>query len=173
MECLGQQFYDSPSQKCLMCHDSCRSCSGPGQYSCLTCAYPLHFDRLNNQCVPCCPTDTLPEDQSCCHCDTDTGTFFFNPRTQSYRVCCERFQISWHDHKKPCTFRGVHKFFASRKKTHSKWSWTNVRHRLKNQKRILFYFRQRCSFYNGPNFGCRIDSSLHCTNIFSVYNKGM
>jgi len=23
--------------------------------------------------VPCCPTDALPEDQSCCHCDKDTG----------------------------------------------------------------------------------------------------
>lgn len=77
MECLGQEFYDTPTQTCKKCHDSCRSCSGPGQYSCLTCAYPLHFDRLNNQCVPCCPTDTLPEDQSCCHCDKDTGNELF------------------------------------------------------------------------------------------------
>ncbi|XP_037934689.1 furin-like protease 2 [Teleopsis dalmanni] len=73
MECLGSQFYDSPTQTCKTCHDSCRSCSGPGQYSCQTCAFPLHLDRLNNQCVPCCPTDAAPEDQSCCHCDKDTG----------------------------------------------------------------------------------------------------
>lgn len=73
MECLGSQYYDSPTQKCKTCHDSCRSCSGPGQYSCQTCAFPLHLDRLNNQCVPCCPTDASPEDQSCCHCDKDTG----------------------------------------------------------------------------------------------------
>lgn len=43
----------------------------------MTCAFPLHFDRLNNQCVPCCPTDALPEDQSCCHCDADTGKLFY------------------------------------------------------------------------------------------------
>nr|XP_036218232.1 furin-like protease 2 [Bactrocera oleae] len=73
MECLGSQYYDSPTQTCKTCHDSCRSCSGPGQYSCKTCAFPLHLDRLNNQCVPCCPTDAAPEDQSCCHCDKDTG----------------------------------------------------------------------------------------------------
>lgn len=73
MECLGSQFYDPPTQQCKTCHESCRSCSGPGQYSCVTCAFPLHLDRLNNQCVPCCPTDALPDDQSCCHCDKDTG----------------------------------------------------------------------------------------------------
>lgn len=73
MECLGSQYYDSPTQKCKSCHESCRSCTGPGQYSCKTCAFPLHLDRLNNQCVPCCPTDASPDDQSCCHCDKDTG----------------------------------------------------------------------------------------------------
>lgn len=78
MECLGSQFYDPPTLQCKTCHESCRSCSGPGQYSCVSCAFPLHLDRLNNQCVPCCPTDALPEDQSCCHCDKNTGkTFFF------------------------------------------------------------------------------------------------
>ncbi|XP_055845205.1 furin-like protease 2 isoform X2 [Episyrphus balteatus] len=73
MECLGSQFYDSPTQTCKTCHESCRSCSGPGQYSCQTCAFPQHLDRLNNQCVPCCPTDSTPEDQSCCHCDKESG----------------------------------------------------------------------------------------------------
>lgn len=73
MECLGSQFYDPMTQTCKTCHESCRSCSGPGQYFCVACAFPLHLDRLNNQCVPCCPTGALPEDQSCCHCDKDTG----------------------------------------------------------------------------------------------------
>lgn len=72
-ECLSMQYYDQPTQQCKTCHESCRSCSGPGQYSCVTCAFPLHLDRLNNQCVPCCTTDATPEDQSCCHCDKDTG----------------------------------------------------------------------------------------------------
>lgn len=74
-ECLSMQFYDSLTQTCKTCHESCRSCSGPGQYSCVTCAFPLHLDRLNNQCVPCCATDATPEDQSCCHCDKNTGTY--------------------------------------------------------------------------------------------------
>lgn len=73
MECLGSQFYDPMTQTCKTCHESCRSCSGPGQYSCVACAFPLHLDRLNNQCVPCCPTGALKDDQSCCHCDKDTG----------------------------------------------------------------------------------------------------
>lgn len=72
-ECLSMQYYDAPTQACKTCHESCRSCSGPGQYSCVTCAFPLHLDRLNNQCVPCCTSDATPEDQSCCHCDKDTG----------------------------------------------------------------------------------------------------
>ncbi|XP_059609032.1 furin-like protease 2 [Phlebotomus argentipes] len=73
MECLGSQFYDPPTQTCKTCHESCRSCSGPGQYSCVTCAFPLHLDRLNNQCVPCCASDAAPDDQTCCHCNKDTG----------------------------------------------------------------------------------------------------
>ncbi|XP_059222311.1 furin-like protease 2 isoform X2 [Stomoxys calcitrans] len=58
---------------CQKCHHYCKTCNGPGQYSCQTCAFPLHLDRLNNQCVPCCANDASPEDQSCCHCDKDTG----------------------------------------------------------------------------------------------------
>lgn len=77
MECLGSQYYDPPTQTCKTCHESCRSCSGSGQYSCVACAFPLHLDRLNNQCVPCCPTDASLDDQSCCHCDKDTGIFHF------------------------------------------------------------------------------------------------
>lgn len=77
-ECLSMQYYDQPTQQCKTCHESCRSCSGPGQYSCVTCAFPLHLDRLNNQCVPCCTTDATPEDQSCCHCDKDTGWYNTN-----------------------------------------------------------------------------------------------
>lgn len=74
-ECLSMQFYDPPAQACKNCHESCRTCSGPGQYSCVGCAFPLHLDRLNNQCVPCCTSEATPEDQSCCHCDKDTGSF--------------------------------------------------------------------------------------------------
>lgn len=74
MECLGSQFYDAPTLQCRTCHESCRSCSGPGRYSCVQCAYPLHLDRLNNQCVPCCAAGAaMPEDQSCCHCDKAAG----------------------------------------------------------------------------------------------------
>lgn len=75
MECLGSQFYDPPTQTCKTCHESCRACRGPGQYSCVSCAFPLHLDRLNNQCVPCCSMDASPDDQSCCHCDKDTGLY--------------------------------------------------------------------------------------------------
>lgn len=90
-ECLSMQFYDPPTQACKTCHESCRSCSGPGQYSCVTCAFPLHLDRLNNQCVPCCTSDATPEDQSCCHCDKDTGRYYANimyalPRTTRHVV---------------------------------------------------------------------------------------
>lgn len=78
MECLGSQYYDPPTQKCKTCHESCRSCSGAGRYSCVTCAFPLHLDRLNNQCVPCCPTGATPkDDESCCHCDKELGRFLF------------------------------------------------------------------------------------------------
>lgn len=82
-ECLSMQYYDQPTQLCKTCHESCRSCSGPGQYSCVTCAFPLHLDRLNNQCVPCCATDATPEDSSCCHCDKDTGRYRCYPLTRT------------------------------------------------------------------------------------------
>lgn len=45
MECLGSQYYDPPTQLCRTCHDSCRSCSGPGAFSCVACTYPLRLDR--------------------------------------------------------------------------------------------------------------------------------
>ncbi|XP_066992813.1 furin-like protease 2 [Anabrus simplex] len=70
MECLGSQYYDPPTQLCKSCHDSCRTCSGPGPFSCTSCLYPLHLDRLNNQCVPCCNTEGQ---QECCSCDKLTG----------------------------------------------------------------------------------------------------
>lgn len=73
MECLGSQYYDPPTQLCKSCHGSCHMCSGPGQFSCLACLYPLHLDRQNNQCVPCC---TQPDQQNCCHCDKETGKYF-------------------------------------------------------------------------------------------------
>uniref|UniRef100_A0A2M4DS50 furin n=1 Tax=Anopheles darlingi TaxID=43151 RepID=A0A2M4DS50_ANODA len=73
IDCLSSQYYDPPTQTCKTCHESCRTCSGPGQFSCLTCPFPLHLDRLNHQCVPCCAADASPDDQSCCHCDKATG----------------------------------------------------------------------------------------------------
>ncbi|CAO1381843.1 unnamed protein product [Diamesa hyperborea] len=89
-ECLGSQFYDPPTQTCKTCNDSCRSCSGPGRYSCVTCAFPLHLDRLNNQCVPCCTTDATPEDQSCCHCDKDTGDCINSSPAGKRRIAAEK-----------------------------------------------------------------------------------
>lgn len=70
MECLGSQYYDPPTQLCKACHESCHTCSGPGPFSCSSCLAPLHLDRLNNQCVPCC-TQTGQSD--CCTCDPTTG----------------------------------------------------------------------------------------------------
>jgi proprotein convertase subtilisin/kexin type 5 len=90
-ECLSMQYYDSLTQTCKTCHESCRSCSGPGQYSCVTCAFPLHLDRLNNQCVPCCATDATPEDQSCCHCDKDTGMLGMDERIMCLKCCLMSF----------------------------------------------------------------------------------
>lgn len=78
-ECLSSQYYDSPTQTCKTCHESCRSCVGPGPYSCQTCAFPLHLNRQDKQCVPCCPPDaTHDENQQCCHCDKDSGKFEFD-----------------------------------------------------------------------------------------------
>uniref|UniRef100_A0A8D8XPL7 furin n=1 Tax=Cacopsylla melanoneura TaxID=428564 RepID=A0A8D8XPL7_9HEMI len=71
MECLGSQYYDPPTQLCKSCHSSCRSCSGPGPFSCTSCNYPLHLDKLNNQCVPCCSKYNTGGD--CCACDVETG----------------------------------------------------------------------------------------------------
>ncbi|KAG5680505.1 hypothetical protein PVAND_010012 [Polypedilum vanderplanki] len=89
-ECLSMQYYDSLTQTCKTCHESCRSCSGPGQYSCISCAFPLHLDRLNNQCVPCCATDATPEDQSCCHCDKDTGDCINSSPAGKRRIAAEK-----------------------------------------------------------------------------------
>lgn len=89
-ECLSMQFYDPPTQACKTCHETCRTCSGPGQYSCVTCAFPLHLDRLNNQCVPCCTSDATPEDQSCCHCDKDTGDCINSSPAGKRRIAAEK-----------------------------------------------------------------------------------
>ncbi|KAL7743091.1 hypothetical protein ACLKA6_015016 [Drosophila palustris] len=89
MECLSSQYYDTTTQTCKICHESCHSCFGPGQFSCKACVPPLHLDRLNSQCVPCCQaksqgettdgrdvdadaTATAVEDH-CCHCDAVLG----------------------------------------------------------------------------------------------------
>ena len=89
VECLGSQYYDPPTQLCKSCHSSCHSCSGPGPFSCLTCVLPLHLDRLNNQCVPCC---TSPNQQDCCHCDKNTGNLVTTRNVCSVCSCsCDVF----------------------------------------------------------------------------------
>ncbi|XP_043278342.1 furin-like protease 2 isoform X2 [Venturia canescens] len=74
MECLGAQYYDPLTQLCKTCHADCRRCSGPGKFSCAACTTPLRLDKLNNQCVPCCPGGTKKsETDECCPCDPETG----------------------------------------------------------------------------------------------------
>ncbi|XP_062140559.1 furin-like protease 2 isoform X2 [Drosophila sulfurigaster albostrigata] len=86
MECLSTQYYDATTQTCKACHESCHSCLGPGQYSCKACVAPLHLDRVNGQCVPCCRASKKTtteageqqdndneDDEHCCQCDADTG----------------------------------------------------------------------------------------------------
>ncbi|XP_039291370.1 furin-like protease 2 [Nilaparvata lugens] len=70
LACLGSQYYDPPTQLCKACDSGCKTCSGAGPFSCLSCTFPLHLDKLNNQCVPCC---TRQSQQNCCSCDKDTG----------------------------------------------------------------------------------------------------
>lgn len=69
-ECSGSQYYDPPTQLCKPCHSSCRTCTGPGPFSCSACTFPLHLDRKNSQCVSCC--GPRPHDD-CCSCNKDTG----------------------------------------------------------------------------------------------------
>lgn len=74
MECLGAQYYDSLTQLCKSCHSDCRRCTGPGKFSCSACSLPLHLDKLNNQCVPCCTgSEKGPQAEECCLCDPETG----------------------------------------------------------------------------------------------------
>ncbi|XP_071645509.1 furin-like protease 2 isoform X1 [Temnothorax longispinosus] len=74
MECLGAQYYDSLTQLCKSCHSDCRRCTGPGKFSCAACSPPLHLDKLNNQCVPCCTgNEKGPQAEECCLCDPETG----------------------------------------------------------------------------------------------------
>ncbi|XP_074107008.1 furin-like protease 2 isoform X1 [Cotesia typhae] len=74
MACLGAQYYDPLTQLCKNCHGDCRRCTGPGKFSCAACTLPLHFDKLNNQCVPCCPANKKKsENDECCVCDPETS----------------------------------------------------------------------------------------------------
>ncbi|KAK0087632.1 hypothetical protein PV325_000511 [Microctonus aethiopoides] len=74
MECLGEQYYDSLTQLCKSCHSDCRRCTGQGKFSCAACTLPLHLDKLNNQCVPCCPNAVKKnETDECCICNEETG----------------------------------------------------------------------------------------------------
>nr|CAD7204227.1 unnamed protein product [Timema douglasi] len=83
MECLGSQYYDTPTQLCKTCHKSCRACSGPGPSSCLACLFPSHLDKSNNQCVPCCLGGDIND---CCHCDTLTGECEISPPADKRRT---------------------------------------------------------------------------------------
>lgn len=77
MECLGAQYYDPLTQLCKNCHSDCRRCTGPGKFSCAACSPPLHLDKLNNQCVPCCTgNEKGPQTEECCFCDPETGKPF-------------------------------------------------------------------------------------------------
>ncbi|XP_047368153.1 furin-like protease 2 isoform X1 [Vespa velutina] len=74
MDCLGAQYYDPLTQLCKNCHADCRRCTGPGKFSCAACSPPLHLDKLNNQCVPCCTgLEKGPHTDECCLCDPETG----------------------------------------------------------------------------------------------------
>jgi len=41
--------------------------------------------------VPCCATDATPEDQSCCHCDKDTGMLGMDERIMCLKCCLMSF----------------------------------------------------------------------------------
>lgn len=74
MECLGAQYYDPLTQLCKNCNSDCRRCTGPGKFSCAACSPPLHLDKLNNQCVPCCTgNEKGAQAEECCLCDPETG----------------------------------------------------------------------------------------------------
>lgn len=73
-ECLGAQYYDPLTLLCKDCNTDCHRCSGPGKFSCTACSAPLHLDKLNNQCVPCCKgEEKTSESDVCCVCDPETG----------------------------------------------------------------------------------------------------
>lgn len=87
MECLGAQYYDPLTQLCKNCNSECRRCSGPGKFSCVACAPPLHLDKLNNQCVPCCTElEKLSETDNCCRCDPKTGEFRCNMHAHEQKL---------------------------------------------------------------------------------------
>lgn len=93
MACLGAQYYDTFTQLCRSCHIKCHRCTGPGEFSCSGCAPPLHLDRLNNQCVPCCKAEEdLDKTNECCICDSEIGmslstlNTFFVTHTRFSRV---------------------------------------------------------------------------------------
>ncbi|XP_066589847.1 furin-like protease 2 isoform X2 [Prorops nasuta] len=74
MECLGAQYYDPLTQLCKNCDGNCKRCTGPGKFSCAACSPPLHLDKLNNQCVPCCTgLEKGQHSEECCLCDPETG----------------------------------------------------------------------------------------------------
>ncbi|XP_063223097.1 furin-like protease 2 isoform X2 [Bacillus rossius redtenbacheri] len=71
-ECQPSQYYDAPTQLCKGCEPSCAACGGPGPFACRACRPPLHLDRFNSQCVPCCAPGS-DGGEGCCPCDPATG----------------------------------------------------------------------------------------------------
>lgn len=93
MECLGAQYYDPLTQLCKNCHSDCRRCTGPGKFSCAACSPPLHLDKLNNQCVPCCTgNEKGSQAEECCLCDPETGKSI--NRVLSVVFCVRKFEIA-------------------------------------------------------------------------------
>lgn len=51
--CSDEYFFDSVSQKCLLCHSSCETCSGNSPTDCLSCDFGLFFDASSGECRSC------------------------------------------------------------------------------------------------------------------------
>ena len=60
--------------KCLKCHPSCTSCSGPSETECTSCASPNVLDPWSGGCTRCCPAASSSSPASgdrCCFCDEE------------------------------------------------------------------------------------------------------
>ena len=63
--CQSKYFVDPNSNTCLICHQTCGSCSGPDQYQCTTCDLSGSFPyALDGECLASCPPDTSIDQKS-------------------------------------------------------------------------------------------------------------